>query len=718
MDFYNKYIKYKTKYLNLKQLDGNLKQLGGNLKQLGGAYTVENYRNNSFLNGYSKKINSGQHNCGIYISSDEKYIIKCERSINESLHGPLQQINDTYPAYKIFPEIYQFYKFEDNFYCKMDKLDGDVTQLLCERLPQLILDTLPDTFNLTQSDKEMYYKLFQHCIPKTNPHLTDFNIGYQINQENPAIEKFKTYFNIHTTFNFEIYTIFFNAFIIKLNTIINEIRKQIYRLKLLLLHIGLDYIDNKFDNYAFTLSDSNHEHLGITWANNRIGDEYFFISILDWGSGLITVDDIQIFGFNLFDYYIYGTFTLRHICNGPYNTIDTPYLKNYENTDLTTDAISFLTTNTYSRVELIELDFDNLEEVNQYTITGNICIYELNFNLVYLIKSCIIIKTINSIEYTFSFIDRHRYTDRLILNVTPSGYIFYVNKVTINIKTMKLYIIYLNGEIIEYQLTYFNYKTKIDEVIDKINLDLIESIINYKIIRKINESEFKFTFRDSNTYLILHTPLIYYNYTTTINKSSNQLLVKFNEQDIYEATLTLANYKEKINEMFNKTDLINLIENYSTTILECTFKFKRDGRNLTLITEQSDFVFNNGYIIYINDIQNIDLLIGSIKIFDININNYKNMINNIILICYITSLVFNIGSYKFHFVYEDDFNILKLDNFETSKYKFDNKTITINILDMVLSFKEFGDTINQQFSIKLTLNNFQQTIQNYISYLF
>jgi hypothetical protein len=286
---------------------------------------------------------------------------------------------------------------------------------------------------------------------------------------------------------------------------------------------------------------------------------------------------------------------------------------------------------------------------------------------------------------------------------------------------MKLYILYLNEEIIEYQLTYFNYKAMIDEVIELINLDLIESIKNYKIKKKINESEHLFTFRDIGTYLELHTNLknFYYNYVTTINKTSNQLLVKFNEQNIYEETLTLVNYKEKINEMFNETDLINLIENYSIVILDCNFTFNRNFNELLLIPQ-----LNNNFYISTSDIQNIKFIVA-IQEIQLNITNYEKIIKNIFIICCILNQIFIYDEkYKFCFVYDDD-NIghIKLTNIDdlTTENVFTNKEITINILDMVLSFKvfeEFEDTIAQQFSIPLTLNNFQQTLQNYIGYLF
>ena len=86
MDYRTKYLKYKNKYLSLKNKYNSI-------------------NNSDFLNNYTKIPNSGQRNCGIYLSDDRQRIMKCDGSYNETLQKNLEKINVKYPNYKIFPKI-------------------------------------------------------------------------------------------------------------------------------------------------------------------------------------------------------------------------------------------------------------------------------------------------------------------------------------------------------------------------------------------------------------------------------------------------------------------------------------------------------------------------------------------------------------------------------------------------------------------------------------
>jgi len=167
--------------------------------------------------------------------------------------------------------------------------------------------------------------------------------------------------------------------------------------------------------------------------------------------------------------------------------------------------------------------------------------------------------------------------------------------------------------------------------------------------------------------------------------------------------------------MFDKTDLINLIENYTITILEFTFTFERDVKSLKIITNP---ILDNDFYIDVTDIQNIKFIIYDIKI-QLNITNYEEIIKNVFLICYIINIIFNYSDYKFHFVYIDNMYILKLDNFERSVYAFDNKIITINIINMRITYTYTIDSqIETQFIGILNLDNYNKMIKTCIQFLF
>ena len=59
MNYYQKYLKYQKKYQNL---------IGGTFGEVINIPTLESVEDNTFLNNYREIPNSGQQNCGIFIS--------------------------------------------------------------------------------------------------------------------------------------------------------------------------------------------------------------------------------------------------------------------------------------------------------------------------------------------------------------------------------------------------------------------------------------------------------------------------------------------------------------------------------------------------------------------------------------------------------------------------------------------------------------------------
>ena len=95
------------------------------------------------------------------VMSDEK---------QNELRGKIEQINITH---KMFPSIYGFETIDDKTFIEMELFDGDVTQLLFEKLPREIL-RLPN-YELILSDEKILgdtyqkhlFDIFYHNIPKS-----------------------------------------------------------------------------------------------------------------------------------------------------------------------------------------------------------------------------------------------------------------------------------------------------------------------------------------------------------------------------------------------------------------------------------------------------------------------------------------------------------------------------------------------------------------------
>lgn len=170
----------------------------------------------------------------------------------------------------------------------MEKFDGDVTQMLYERLAKLSIKKL----NVDNSTADALYALYRFKMPATvgrdDKQLLDKLIQTSAN-----------------TLKFETYNAFMKQFEEDLRKMLHEVGKQIYTILMKMIEVGYYYADNKFDNYGFTLSDKNEKHLDVMWENNKIGDKYFFIRLLDWGSGLEKIEetDKQQKIYNVSDFY-------------------------------------------------------------------------------------------------------------------------------------------------------------------------------------------------------------------------------------------------------------------------------------------------------------------------------------------------------------------------------------------------------------------------------
>ncbi len=416
MDYKSKYLKYKNKYLQLKKLI--------KYNQIGGFDTIIS-DNSDFLQDFTQVQQFGQMNCGIYISEDNTKIMKCSNSetcISEDKAIKLESIKTHYPTYKIFPDIYNCYLYNRKSYIIMEKFDGDITKLLFELLPINILEKMVSDGIISPEHMQKYYELFHLLFPKTSETGTfnytqvdcipiikylysnkgeipevekladqNYNIyrtngyrdvglnqykgmdigkyGYYLGEQIKTIDFFSGYF-ADEIINYEKYMEFINEFVGQFNILFEQIKKQIFRIKILLAKIGLAYTDDKTDNYVYMLADSNHTHLGINWNSNIIfGDKYFFVSVIDWDSGLSNFDEYRkrnlISDFNNYNPTKYGQYYIHKICN------KCPIIKGCETNifDLNEEGFKILKTN--YQIDKIMHNFTDIREIINYINEGN-----------------------------------------------------------------------------------------------------------------------------------------------------------------------------------------------------------------------------------------------------------------------------------------------------------------------------------------------------------
>jgi hypothetical protein len=112
MSYYEKkYLKYKNKYIKLKN-------------QIGGIFTLN-------LKEWVLIENSGQQNCGIFISSVyPTLILKC--GTNSYIISMANEINQ---IMQLFPKIIDNTYIDPNNYTTMQKLDGDITSIFFNLFP-------------------------------------------------------------------------------------------------------------------------------------------------------------------------------------------------------------------------------------------------------------------------------------------------------------------------------------------------------------------------------------------------------------------------------------------------------------------------------------------------------------------------------------------------------------------------------------------------------
>jgi len=392
MDYQKKYLKYKKKYCFLKN------QTGGFILNL-----LE----------WTEITNSGQNNCGIFLSNTyPKYILKCEidNESNDSRLNDVIKINNTI---QLFPKIINISKIEGKSYITMQKLDGDITSIFFNLFPKIVLAKM----NITEEQKKNLLTIFEGKMSYSgansksmlfyiddfvfdflqNPEILDIYIqtlsskpdiinttsdiyinGKKYNMYHDNIEVIqKKYNNIKTIFekinnitdiSFELYNNFIEQLKVMWNNYYNIIIKEIVKIQLLLLEQNFEYTDNKFDNYGYILSNTPIMDDYRKFNAPKIFNRYLYLYFLDPQSGLHKVaniddsnnkiiDDIN----NGFQYYsVNGQYKIININRSIFNYPNLHFINN--------DMEKILKQQYYFDIQEFQKSFTTIQEIKSFLL--------------------------------------------------------------------------------------------------------------------------------------------------------------------------------------------------------------------------------------------------------------------------------------------------------------------------------------------------------------
>jgi len=365
-------------------------------------FNKNNFEIEALLRNWKKINNPGFMNDGIYILEDKLIKTRSDgEEVNKLNNKMIEKL-----GFCVFPIIYNVYVTPKYTCTEMQRLNGNVTDLLFVELPKYILNSMqidPNTKDdilfifdnmiqesskpkLTVKVSSLHVHLYNKpqkqqtlrtlCNAKKNkPKAFDgFTIpaNYNFDKIMGCLKNLSAIENklFDSTLTLEIFNTFFRLFNEKLHEVLPEICKQITKIQLLLLQFGKTYIDCKLDNFAFNLTSEDKMHLGVKWSNNKFFDKLFNIYAIDWDSGLVDIDNKNntlqeitkkiISGFNtkLINYAINGTYY--------FHTTLTPVIQcNCGNIfDLSNDIYNILTKKYKLNLNVPTTTCNTLDEIN------------------------------------------------------------------------------------------------------------------------------------------------------------------------------------------------------------------------------------------------------------------------------------------------------------------------------------------------------------------
>ena len=266
MSYQAKYFKYNKKILNLKQKY----QIGG----------VE-----CNLSDWIEIPTNGQKNCGIFIhKTDPTLIMKCGENLSS-------QVDDINSNFSIFPTQYNECTDEKGKkYLIMERLDGDITSIYFNILPNYVLNKM-NLDDITKRDIKMIFDI------KT-PTSVNPIIPYE-----QQVDILKNISETNKTITLELYDEFINKLMEEWNNYHKIIIKEIVRILIKLTKLNYKYDDMKFDNFGYKLSETVIDKDFRKDSVPKLFDKYFYVYILDPASGLHSLVDSDE---NLENYFKYN----------------------------------------------------------------------------------------------------------------------------------------------------------------------------------------------------------------------------------------------------------------------------------------------------------------------------------------------------------------------------------------------------------------------------
>ena len=216
--------------------------------------------------------NNGQHNCGIWKNVTGDKFLKCIRNNKKQEEIKSLVAGLKVEGLNVFPKVYREHQYNDNIYIEYEKLDGDITSIFFELIPQRVLNSM----KLTEDISEKLMKLHKIKTPI-------------INQEN----QIEIYQDDTIDINMiKLYDKFMNTIFDEIDKVYYQIIKSICRLFVETFYKGYALYDFKFDNFGYKIINSSDKSI-----EQRYGEELFEnnfnIYALDEESNFAVINDID-----------------------------------------------------------------------------------------------------------------------------------------------------------------------------------------------------------------------------------------------------------------------------------------------------------------------------------------------------------------------------------------------------------------------------------------
>lgn len=320
---------------------------------------IINFNNNEFeifINNWKRIYNSGKQNYGIYINNDNTRIMKVTKGYLDK--NKLSLIINNFN--NIFPYIYNIYIVEDKNYIEMIKYDFDVSEMIFEIYPNIIIQKM----NINNKIKiliEYIYKINILNYKYIDDIILSKKLEILINKFNNEIIELS---NDELDKLYDEYNTFIKKLIVSIPILIENCIKQIFYLQHKLIENNGYFIDLKFDNYVVSIENKKRKHFGI-YFNNKLDDNlYYYIYIIDWDSGLKII--------NTEDDYRYGLlFIIKNFIEmQKINKLEFYCKKNiylgYENIKLLKN-IKIINKDIFNKIELFtDIKYINKEKYNKF----------------------------------------------------------------------------------------------------------------------------------------------------------------------------------------------------------------------------------------------------------------------------------------------------------------------------------------------------------------